>query len=32
MDRSLQLIDEALGAIGEQVPVPCDADGAPVPS
>ena len=32
MERSLQIIDESLGALGEQVPIPCDLDGAQVPS
>jgi amino acid transporter len=28
MERSLRLVDEALGAVGGQVPIPCDTDGA----
>jgi Protein of unknown function (DUF4239) len=27
MERSLRLVDEALGALGGQVPIPCDAEG-----
>jgi hypothetical protein len=30
MERSLLLVDEALDAVGEQVAIPCDRDGAPV--
>jgi hypothetical protein len=29
MERSLQLIDEALGAVDVQAPIPCDAEGVP---
>jgi hypothetical protein len=32
MERTLRIIDEALGAIGTQVQVPCDALGEPMPS
>jgi amino acid transporter len=32
MERSLRIIDEALGAVGEQVPIPCDLEGARVSS
>ena len=32
MERSLRMIDEALGAVGVQVQLPCDALGKPVPS
>jgi hypothetical protein len=32
MERTLRIIDEALGAIGTQVHVPCDALGKPIPS
>jgi hypothetical protein len=27
MERSLRLVDEALGAVGGQVPIPCDVEG-----
>ena len=27
MERSLRIVDEALGALGEQVPIPCDLEG-----
>jgi hypothetical protein len=29
MERGLRIIDEALGAVGEQVRIPCDAVGSP---
>ena len=29
MERSLRLVDEALGAVGGQVQIPCDLEGAP---
>jgi hypothetical protein len=29
MERTLRIVDEALGAIGEQVRIPCDAAGSP---
>jgi hypothetical protein len=29
MERSLQIIDEALGAVDVQAPIPCDAEGVP---
>ena len=32
MERSLRIVDEALGAIGAEVQLPCDALGEPVPS
>ena len=32
MERSLRMIDEALGAVDAQVQLPCDALGKPVPS
>ncbi len=32
MERSLRIVDEALGAIGVDGPLPCDALGEPVPS
>jgi len=32
MERSLRMIDQALGAIGVQVQPPCDAVGTPLPS
>ena len=32
MERSLRIVDEALGAIGVQVKLPCDAVGKPVPA
>jgi Protein of unknown function (DUF4239) len=32
MERSLRLIDEALGAVGGQVPIPCDLEGVRVSS
>jgi hypothetical protein len=32
MQRSLRMIDEALGAVGAKVQYPCDAVGKPVPS
>ena len=32
MERSLRMIDQALGAVGAQVQLPCDALGRPVPS
>ena len=32
MERSLRIIDEALGAVGAQVQLPCDALGKPMPS
>ena len=30
MERSLRLVDEALSAVGEQVPIPCDSEGVQV--
>ncbi|MGH2980970.1 MAG: hypothetical protein ACRDKV_02870 [Solirubrobacterales bacterium] len=30
MERSLRLVDEALGSIGGQVPISCDLEGGPV--
>jgi hypothetical protein len=30
MERSLRLVDEALGAVGVDVPVPCDLEGVRV--
>ena len=30
MERTLDVIDEALGAIDVEVTLPCDADGVPV--
>jgi amino acid transporter len=30
MERSLRIIDEALGAVGGQVPIPCDPEGGRV--
>jgi Protein of unknown function (DUF4239) len=30
MERTLRIIDEALRAVDERVPVPCDANGSPV--
>ncbi len=32
MERSLRMVDEALGAVGAQVRPPCDALGKPLPS
>ena len=32
MERSLRMIDQALGAVGAQVQLPCDARGKPLPS
>lgn len=32
MERSLELIDQGLEAVGTQVSIPCDLDGAPVPT
>ncbi len=32
MERSLRMVDEALGSIGAQVQPPCDARGNPVPA
>ena len=32
MERSLRMIDEALGAVGARVQLPCDALGKPVAS
>lgn len=32
MERTLRLIDEALAAVGVQVPIPCTPDGLPVTS
>ncbi len=32
MERSLLLVDEALDAVGAQVPIPCGPDGAQVPA
>jgi hypothetical protein len=32
MERSLRIIDEALGAVDAQVQLPCDALGRPVPA
>ena len=32
MERSLRLVDEALGAVGAQTPIPCDVEGAAVPA
>ena len=32
MERSLRMVDDALGAIGAQVQVPCDVRGKPVPA
>ena len=32
LERSLRLVDEALDAIGGQVPIPCDLDGVQVPT
>ena len=32
MERSLRMIDEALGAVGTRVQLPCDAFGKPLPS
>ena len=32
MERSLRMIDEALGSVGAQVRLPCDALGEPVPA
>jgi hypothetical protein len=29
MERSLRLLDEARGVVGDRAPVPCDADGNP---
>jgi sugar phosphate permease len=30
MERSLRLVDEALGAVGGQVPIPCNSEGVQV--
>jgi hypothetical protein len=30
MERALRLVDEALSAVGEQVPIPCDSEGVQV--
>ena len=30
MERALRLVDEALSAVGEQVPIPCDSEGVRV--
>jgi hypothetical protein len=32
MERSLRLVDEALGAVGGQVPIPCNSEGVQVAS
>jgi hypothetical protein len=32
MERSLRMVDEALGAVGAQVRPPCDGLGKPLPS
>jgi hypothetical protein len=32
MERTLRIVDEALGAVGTQVQLPCDARGEPLPS
>jgi hypothetical protein len=32
MQRSLRMVDEALGAVGVKVQYPCDVVGKPVPS
>jgi hypothetical protein len=32
MERSLRIVDEALGAVGESVRIPCDARGEPSPA
>ena len=32
MERSLRMIDEALGSVGAQVRLPCDARGEPLPA
>jgi hypothetical protein len=32
MERTLRIVDEALGAVGTQVQLPCDALGEPLPS
>jgi amino acid transporter len=32
MERSLRIVDEALASVGGNVPMPCDAKGAPVTS
>ena len=32
MERSLRIVDEALGSVGAQVRLPCDALGKPVPA
>ena len=32
MERSLRMVDEALGAVGSKVQLPCDALGNPLPS
>jgi hypothetical protein len=29
MERTLEIVDEALGAVGGEVPIPCDAEGIP---
>jgi hypothetical protein len=29
MERTLRIVDEALGAIGSEIPIPCDAEGNP---
>jgi hypothetical protein len=30
MERTLRIVDESLRAVGENVPLPCDAHGTPV--
>jgi amino acid transporter len=32
MERTLRLVEDALGAVGANVPIPCGADGAPIAS
>jgi hypothetical protein len=32
MERSLRIVDEALGSVGVQVRLPCDAHGEPLPA
>ncbi len=32
MERSLRIVDEALGSVGAQVRLPCDAHGEPLPA
>jgi len=32
MERSLRMIDQALGSVGAQVRLPCDALGEPLPA